>query len=132
MTFESRVRELSNAASLHVYSLTSRRAQLTFECERSSQTLWIYHFSDSIWEFSCVSAIAFNSPDSFPQAILAAVLMQNSQNKRGFWCIEQLGEKFALEFMQNLPEHLLTPNEFRTLSWSIVKQVDRLEQNIFG
>ena len=129
-SFETRVRELANRADLRIHDLNSSRAQLRFSCKRNSQVLWIYPF-DTIWEFSCVSAITFRNAEDFPQAILAVVLMKNSKNKRGFWCLEKLRDEYALEYMQNFAEYLLTPDEFERTCWSIVREVDDLEAAVF-
>jgi hypothetical protein len=129
-SFEARVRELANRSDLKIYDLNSSRAKLRFTCKRNPQTLWIYPY-DTIWEFSCVSAISFPQAEDFPQAILAVVLMQNSKNKRGFWCLEKLSDQYALECMQNFAEYLLTPDEFERTCWSIVREVDDLEAAVF-
>jgi hypothetical protein len=131
-SFDVRVRDLANRANLTVGSLTGSRARLGFRCRRNSQTLWIQPFSDGIWEFSCVSAISYYRPTDFPQSMLAMALVQNSKNKRGFWCLEQIRDTYALEYMQNFPEYLLTPEEFSRICWIVVENVDNLESAIFG
>ena len=131
VSFETRVRELANRADLKIHDLTSSRANLRFSCKRNSQVLWIYPY-DTIWEFSCRSIISYKGAEAFPQAILAVVLLQNSQNKRGFWCIEKLGGEYVLEYMQNFAEYLLTPDEFERTCRSVVQKVDDLEDAVFG
>jgi len=124
--FHARVRELSNRAGLMIEDVTTQRAKLRFRCSRDSQILWIYPY-DTVWEFSCRSAFSHPEPGRFPQALLAAVLVENSKNKRGFWCLEKIGAEYVLEYMQNFPEYLLTPDEFDKICWGVVKEVDNLE-----
>jgi len=125
-SFDSRVRDLAGRAGLRIEDLNTSRARLRFRCDRSSQVLWIYPY-DSVWEFSCQSSFSHTDLGRFPQALLAAVLVENSNNKRGFWCLEKIVNSYVLEYMQNFPEYLLTPDEFDKICWRVVKAVDALE-----
>jgi hypothetical protein len=130
-SFETRMRDLASRSGLRVKSLSSTRATLAFQCARSSQTLYVYEFAEGIWEFSCVSAIHFSRTSDFPQPVLATVLVANSKNKVGFWCVELLGGDYVLEYMHNIPGDLLNPEEFRKTCSHVVGQVDDLERSIF-
>jgi hypothetical protein len=128
--FERRASDLAARSGIRIAEFGPQRAKLYFNLESSRQTLWITPFSGGIWEFSCVSAIAVDDPDTIPKFVLISVLQDNSSNKRGFWCIERLGDKYALEYMHNIPESLLTPGEFEGICWSVVKAVDKLESAV--
>jgi hypothetical protein len=129
--FENQVNTLAYRSGLKIADFTATRAKLYFTVNTTRQTLWITPFSGGIWEFSCVSAISVDDPQSIPKPILVTVLEDNATNKRGFWCIEKLGGKHALEYMHNIPEALLTPSEFERVCWSVVKAVDALESAVF-
>ncbi len=124
--FERRVKELADRSSLKIADLNSRRARLLFTIGEHTQPLWIVPYGE-VWEFSCPSIIAAEDADDIPKPVLVAVLERNAQKKRGFWCIETIGGKKTLEFMHNIPEGLLTPDEFRKICWSVVKEVEALE-----
>ena len=126
--FESRVRDLARRSGLKVAESSHARAMLVFNCSFAKQSLWIVPFSGGLWEFSSISALATDNPSTFPKIILISVLQQNATNRRGFWCIEQLGPKHVLGYMQNFPENLLTPDEFNRICWEVVKKVDELER----
>lgn len=125
--FERRVGDLAKRSGLKIADLNSSRAKMLFTVGEHTQTLWIFPY-DNIWEFSCPSIIAVADADTLPKPILLAVLERNSQTKRGFWCIEKIGDERVLEYMHNIPEALLTPQEFDTICWGIVKEVERLEE----
>lgn len=125
--FERRVKDLARRADLKISDLSSSRAKLIFNVGGHSQPLFIIPY-ESIWEFSCPSIIAVDDADDIPAPILITVLKQNANAMRGFWCIEQIGNKEVLECMHNIPEALLTPEEFYNICWGIVRQVEALEE----
>lgn len=125
-SFEKRVKDLARRADLKVADVSSKRAKLLFTIDGYSQTLWIYPY-DGVWEFSCPSVVIVDDVDVIPTYILQTVLERNATVKRGFWCIEKIGDKYVLEYMHNISEQLLTPEEFKSVCWGIVKEVDRLE-----
>lgn len=125
--FERRVKELSSRAGLKVSELSSQRAKLMFNVEGHSQPLFIIPY-EGVWEFSCPSILAVDDAKEIPSAILIVVLKENSTAKRGFWCIERIGDKDVLEYMHNIPENLLTSDEFYKICWGVVKQVEKLEE----
>ena len=107
--------------------MSSSRATLRFSYDNNTQTVWIAPFSQGLWEFSCVSFISVKDVNDFPQFLLAMVLQDSASNRRGFWCIEKLGDKYVLEAMHNIPEVLLTAGEFEAICRSLSRQVDKLE-----
>jgi hypothetical protein len=125
--FEQRLMALATAAELKVAELHSSVANLRFEANGSIQTVWVKGFSGGLWEISCLSFAAVDNVDDLPKAILAMVLERNATKRRGFWCIEKLSEKYVLEYMHNIPEFLLTPNEFESICRSMVREADELE-----
>lgn len=125
--FERRLKDLAKRSGLKVAEVGSSSAKLMFDVGRHSQPLFILPFGN-VWEFSCPSIIRVDRSEDFPIFILTMVLEINAKQKRGFWCIEQLGGKYTLEYMHNIPEALLTPDEFSNICWGIVKEVEALEE----
>lgn len=130
-SFEKRVKELARRSGLKIADLTSRRAKLLFSLNGHTQPLWIFPYN-GVWEFSCPSLIAVSDVDIIPKGVLQFVLGRNSTVKRGFWCIEEIGGQHVLEYMHNIPEQLLTPEEFHSICWGIVKEVEMLEEAFRG
>lgn len=124
--FEKRLKDLAKRSGLKIADSSSERAKLLFNINGHRQPLWILPY-DGVWEFSCPSVIAVDDVDIIPKPVLQAVLARNATMKRGFWCIEKIGGKYVLEYMHNVPEQLLTPDEFHSICWSVVKEVERLE-----
>lgn len=125
--FEWRLQQLASGASLKVAELKSTHAILRFSMNSGlTQNVFIVPY-DEVWEFSVQSAIQFYNPAEFPQVLLAALLVQNTKNKRAFWCIEQLNGKYVLSGMLNFPADNLTPVEFDRICRALVTEVDKLE-----
>lgn len=127
MNFETQVRQLAQGSSLKIYKVDYRHAELLFTISGRDQALWVLPFGD-VWEFSVQSALKFDNEEAFPQWLLATVLTQNSKNKRAFWCIETLNNKYVLSAMLNFPSSVLSPSEFYNICWALVREVDVLEQ----
>jgi len=129
--FEKRVKGLARRSGLKVADLTSKRAKLLFTVNGHTQPLWIFPYKGG-WEFSCPSIVAVSDVDVIPTGVLQFVLVRNATVKRGFWCIEGIGDQHVLEYMHNIPEQLLTPDEFHSICWGIVKEVEMLETAFRG
>ncbi len=125
-SFEKRVKDLASRSGLKIADLSSSRATLLFNIDGHRQPLWVIPY-DGVWEFSCPSVVAVSNVDIIPTSVLQAVLVRNAEVKRGFWCIEKIGGEYVLEYMHNIPERLLTPEEFHSICWGVVKEVERLE-----
>jgi len=124
--FEKQMKDLAQRSGLKIADLSSERAKLVFNLNGHRQPLWVLPY-DGVWEFSCPSVIAVDAMDIIPKPVLQFVLVRNATVKRGFWCVEKISGKHVLEYMHNVPEKLLTPDEFNSICWSIVKEVERLE-----
>ncbi|RIK45823.1 MAG: hypothetical protein DCC57_16150 [Chloroflexi bacterium] len=126
-SFEKRVKELANRSGLKLAEVSASRAKLLFTIGGHTQPLWILPYG-TVWEFSCPSIVAVENTAELPQPLLVSVLQINATNKRGFWCLEKLGGKEVLEYMHNVPESLLTPDEFERICRSTVSEVEAFEQ----
>jgi hypothetical protein len=124
--FERRCRDLAKKSGLKIAEIDATQAKLLFEVNGHTQPLFIMPY-EGVWEFSCPTMAAMSRSTDFPTAIMAFALEHNSGYKRGFWCIEELGRMQVLEYMHNVPPDLLTPGEFGSVCWHIVKQVEALE-----
>lgn len=69
------------------------RAIIKFQMQSgNAQILFIIQFENYL-EFSVPSAIYYNSTDNVPGWMSTMLLMENSQHKIGFWCLEDTGGK---------------------------------------
>lgn len=124
--FEKRMKDLAQRSGLKVADLSSRSGKLIFNIHGHRQPLLVLPF-DGVWEFSCPSVIADSDMDIIPKPVLQFVLERNSTVKRGFWCIREIGGESVLVYMHNIPQQLLTPEEFHSICWGVVKEVEQLE-----
>jgi len=125
--FRERLTQLANGASLKVAQVDEKHAKLLFNSDTGSQTVWILPYNE-IWEFSCQSGYSVGDVAEMPQALLAALMQQNAQNKRASWCIEKIGQKFILSVMTNFPVDSLTAAEFGRICVALVNEVERFEK----
>ena len=65
-----------------------------------SQTMFIFGFDNSL-EFSVPSFAAFDSLENVPHFISSTLLQINAKAKIGFWCLEQIGERYVYTYMCN-------------------------------
>lgn len=126
--FEKLLTALAKKAGLKVADVTPRGARMVFETGGRIQILFVIPYGD-VWEFSCPSVIGASDAGSFPKEILVEVLRDNARGKRGFWCIERIEGKEVIEYMYNIRADLLTPDEFKTICWAVVKKVDEFERS---
>jgi hypothetical protein len=127
MNFEWRIQQLAGGASLYINEIDYRHAVLKFNMNSGRvQPLWIIPYEE-VWEFSVPSAIQFNNPGNFSQALLAVLLAKNAKNKRAFWAMEQINGKHVLSAMLNFPSDNLTPAEFGRICRALVFEVEQLE-----
>lgn len=126
-SFEKRVKELAARSGLKLAEVSATRAKLLFTVGGHTQPLWILPYG-TVWEFSCPSVVAVDDAAAFPQGLLVTVLQINATNKCGFWCLEKLGGQEVLEYMHNVPESLLTADEFERICRSTVHEVEAFEQ----
>ncbi len=124
--FERHIKDLARRSDLKIATCTAKSAKLLFTVNGHNQPLYVIPY-DNVWEFSCPSMLVVDNPSEIPSAIMIYVLKENSKAKRGFWCVEEIQGKHVLEYMHNLPEAIITPDEFYQTCWGIVKQVDALE-----
>lgn len=128
MSFETRFRNLASEASLNVNKASERLGLLVFTMESGvNQPVFVLPFEE-IWEFSTPSMLAVDDIDELPKFVLATLLLRNSKNKRGFWCIEAVEEKLIVTAMTNVPEASITAAEFERICRNLVYQVELLEQ----
>jgi hypothetical protein len=130
MSFENRVRQLAQGASLNIAKVDNRLALLKFKMASGVvQPLWIIPYDD-VWEFSTQSGFQLERAEDFPQALLTVLLTKNGKNKRAFWCIETIADQYTLSAMLNFPETALTSAEFGRICWALASEVEMVEQAI--
>lgn len=125
--FEKRLDDLAGRAGLKITEASSAGAKLNFRVGDHRQPLYIIPYA-GVWELSCPSVLVADHGLEFPHSLLAILLEVNAKNKRGFWCIETIAGKKVLSYMHNIPENLLSPDEFRSICESVVEQVEKVEE----
>jgi hypothetical protein len=82
------------------------------------------------FEFSVPSAIKFQSLDEIPGSLSNWLLVLNSKNKIGFWCIEELSNQHVFSVMHNVELSLINIEYFESVISALVQRCDELEQMI--
>jgi len=94
--------------------------------EARSQTLFIFGFDNSL-EFSVPSFAAFDSLEDVPHLISSTLLQINAKTKIGFWCLEQIGNRFVYTYMHNTVMENVTTESFGEIVSSIIERVEEFE-----
>lgn len=128
--FEIRVLDLAQRSGLNIASLDPSRARLQFNVspqQGNLLTVRITPFED-LWEFSCLSSLSIYQEDDkklfWP--LLVTMLERNAMLSRGFWCLQKSeGDQYPenLTCLHNMPENLLTPEEFSIICNTLAGEV---------
>jgi hypothetical protein len=94
--------------------------------ETRSQTLFVFGFDNSL-EFSAPSFAAFDSFENVPHLISTTLLQINAKTKIGFWCLEQIGDRFVYTFMHNATMAHVSEETFGDIVTSVIQRVDEFE-----
>ena len=126
-SFERTIRQYCEDQSWEIDTLDSEHAVITFRMSSGrKQALWIVKHGTTI-EFSVPSALTFDSEDDLPGFISNLLLRSNATNKIGFWCIEEISDKFVYSFMHNAEMDLLNSEYFARVARFLAQECDRLE-----
>ena len=79
-------------------------------------------------EISVYSSLKFRLLEQVPQQMATNFLLENSENKIGFWCIEKDNKGYHISRMYNGDLHILDANFFKTILDSLVNRCDCFKQ----
>lgn len=82
----------------------------------------------STLEISVYSSLKFRLLEQVPQQMATNFLLENSENKIGFWCIEKDNKGYHISRMYNGELHTLDANFFKNILESLVNRCDFFEQ----
>jgi len=107
--------------------INDTRAKLRFRMQSGRiQSLFIYRFENTL-EFSVPSAAIFDSEAAIPDVISTKLLLRNSQQKVGFWCIEKIQGSYVYSCMHNAEMQLIDAAFFAIIVRSLIKECDDFE-----
>jgi hypothetical protein len=95
----------------------------------SIQTVYIILHGNTI-EFSVPSGIKFQELNQIPGALSNWLLLLNSKNKIGFWCIEELNNQKIFSVMHNIELSFLDIERFELIASALALRCDELEQRM--
>jgi hypothetical protein len=124
--FERQLQSFADQANLKISELDASRARLDLSFDDAAASLEIVPFGE-LWEFSCTTDLIIEDADQIPALALLVLLEANARNERGFWCVATSGGARTLQYMHNIPAHLLTADEFASICRSLVVEVGALE-----
>jgi hypothetical protein len=127
VNFSGTIKKYCSANGWKIAELNDKRAILRFGMESGrSQVLFIIRYESTL-EFSVPSMAAFDSEDQIPHYLSTLLLKRSSENKYGFWCIEQIGGKHVYSCMHNAEMQLIDSNYFATVVRALLKECDDFE-----
>ena len=110
-----------------IADLNNERAILRFSMSSGrNQTLYILRYESTL-EFSVPSMAAFDSEDSIPHFLSTLLLKRSSEQKIGFWCIEQIGREHVYSCMHNAEMQLMDSNYFARVVRALINECDDFE-----
>ena len=125
--FASTVRNYCNEIGWKIRKINDNFALINFAMDSGhTQTLFIVRYETTI-EFSVPSSVKFNNIDEIPAKISSLLLVENSQYKMGFWCVQEIYGKPTLCIMHNAEISLLDVNYFNKVAVKLVKECEKLE-----
>jgi len=83
-------------------------------------------------EFSVASEVVFESLDTIPASIARDFLLENSENKIGFWCIAPSPSKthYTANRMYTVELKLLNSTYFKAIIKALTMQCERFNQSL--
>jgi len=125
--FKSTVERYCSEVGWKIAEIDDRRAVIRFRMDSGRrQTLYIIRYDETL-EFSCPSALAFDTEDDVPHGLSTKLMQRNSQTKIGFWCIEEIQDKHVFSCMHNAEMELMNTEYFRRVVNVLVGECDRFE-----
>lgn len=127
VNFSNTIKKYCSANGWKIAELNDKRAVLRFSMGSGrNQVLYILRYETTL-EFSVPSIAAFDSEDHIPHYLSTLLLKRSSENKYGFWCIEQIGGKQVYSYMHNAEMQLIDSNYFAKVVSALVKECDDFE-----
>ncbi len=125
--FANTIKKYCGANGWKIADLNSERAILRFSMSSGrDQTLYIVRYQSTL-EFSVPSMAQFDSDDNIPHFLSTLLLKRSSENKFGFWCIEQIGGKQVYSYMHNAEMQLIDSGYFANVVRALVTECDDFE-----
>lgn len=127
VNFSNTVKKYCSANGWKIAEINDKRAVLRFSMDSGrNQVLYIIRYETTL-EFSVPSMAGFDSEDHIPHYLSTLLLKRSSENKYGFWCIEQIGGKQVYSYMHNAELQLIDSNYFAKVVSALVKECDDFE-----
>ncbi len=110
-----------------IADLNDKRVILRFRMESGrEQTLYVIRYETTL-EFSVPSIARFDSEDDIPHFLSTLLLKRSSEQKVGFWCIEQIAGKHVYSYMHNAEMQLIDSNYFAKVVRALINECDHFE-----
>ncbi len=113
-----------------IADLRSEAAKLRFRMDSGrSQIVYIIKYGTTL-EFSCPSAVAFDSVDEIPHLGSTLLLMKSRTKKIGFWCIEEINNRQTYSYMHNAELSLIDSEYFAKVVRALIRECDAFEESL--
>lgn len=127
--FQRTIKQFCDRLGLVIAELDDTHAVLIFTMRSGrDQILYIVPF-DSTLEFSVPSAFVVSRLEDFPHELSTNLLRKSSENKIGFWCIEDIGQgEYAYSYMHNAEMQLINEDYFGRILQTLITECENFEQ----
>lgn len=125
--FTKQMEQYASKAEWEIAVQGDSSVSITFDMNSGSQqTCFIINYPGAV-EFSCPSFAAFESEEQIPGILSTMMLQANAKRTMGFWCIEEIDNKYIFSIMHNIPLHQLTQENFEEITTQVVNECERVE-----
>ena len=125
--FQSTIKRYCDRLNWKIAEISPNSAILKLNMESgTAQTVSIFRFQTTL-EFSCPSGLKFSRFKAIPHELSSILLKENSKDKWGFWCIEEIENRRLFSIMYNAKISLMDMSFFRGVVETLVTQCERFE-----
>jgi len=127
INFERTISRYAKHYGWLISEIDDRHAVIKFQMKSGrQQVLYIIRYDDTL-EFSVPSLFQFDSEDEIPHHFSTLLLQRNAQTKIGFWCIEDINQKFIFSNMHNAELSFINRDYFGRVVSALVTECDDFE-----
>lgn len=126
--FQYTIQKYCKQIGWNISDINSKSASLMFTMSSGRRQLLVICRFESTLEFSVPSIASFPSEDSLPHYLSTILLRSNSQNRFGFWCIEETPMGYTYSMMHNAELELMNVEYFARVVTALLQKCDDFEE----
>jgi uncharacterized protein YciU (UPF0263 family) len=127
VNFKSTIQKYCREIGWKVAEVDENFARLVFSMQSGRDQAVLITRYDTTLEFMSPSIGRASSEDDIPDFIARKLLLRNSENKVGFWCMRRVEGEYYLVYMHNAEIQLLNRDFFAAIARTLIQECDRLD-----